>query len=127
MDLGLRHLRVVLTVAESGSISRAALAMKVAQSGLTTQLRRIEQGFGGPLFERRPDGVVPTDLGVHVVGRARKLLGQFDDLLATTRALAGHPEPASAVALGGVDNPWVPLIADLVRDRMPHREQLTYL
>ena len=128
MDLGLRHLRVVLTVAEAGSISRAAVVLKVAQPGLTTQLRRIEQAFGGPLFERRPDGVLLTDLGVHVVAHARRLLGQFDDLLATTRALAAPAEPASAVALGGVhNNPWVPLIAALIRDRMPRHEQLTFL
>ncbi|HKS46157.1 MAG TPA: LysR family transcriptional regulator [Amycolatopsis sp.] len=127
MKLGLRHLRIVLTVTDAGSISRAAIAMKVAQSGLSTQLRRIEQTFGAPLFERRPDGILLTDLGVYVVGRARKLLDQFDDLVVTTRALARHDQPPPAFALGGVDNPWVPLIATHIRDRMAHREQLTFV
>ena len=75
--MGLRHLRIVLTVAESGSISRAAATLKIAQSGLSTQLTRIEQELGGPLFRRGPQGVVPTELGVHVVGRARALLDEF--------------------------------------------------
>ncbi|WP_158889453.1 LysR family transcriptional regulator [Amycolatopsis anabasis] len=127
MDLGLRHLRIVVTVAESGSISRAATTLKIAQSGLTAQLRRIEQGFGGPLFRRRPDGVVPTELGMHVLAHSRELLDQFGDLLTTARTLARQTQPASAVALGGVDSPWVPLIAAIIRERLPHREQLTYL
>ncbi|MBW8092166.1 MULTISPECIES: LysR family transcriptional regulator [Streptomyces] len=125
--MDLRHLRIVLTVAESGSISHAAARLQIAQSGLSTQLRRIEQEFGGPLFQRRPQGVVPTELGVHVLGRAEKLLDEFGDLLATARTLARPAEPPQAVALGGVDNPWVPRIAALIRERLPHHEQLTYL
>ncbi|MDT3396387.1 LysR family transcriptional regulator [Streptomyces sp. B1866] len=127
MDIGLRHLRILLTVAESGSISRAAATLSIAQPGLTAQLRRIEQEFGGSLFRRRPDGVVPTELGVHVLGRARELLDGFGDLLSTARALARSAEPAQAVALGGVDSPWVPVVASAVRDRLPHSEQVTYL
>lgn len=127
MDLALRHLRVVLTVAEAGSISRAAATLRIAQSGLTTQLRRIEQGFGGPLFRRQADGVVPTELGVHVLGRAQELLDEFGDLVTTARTLARPAEPAQAVALGGVDGPWTLRIAGLLRDRFPHHEQLTYL
>ncbi|KUF16793.1 MULTISPECIES: LysR family transcriptional regulator [Streptomyces] len=127
MDMGLRHLRVVLVVAESGSISRAAATLKIAQSGLTAQLRRIEREFGGPLFRRRPDGVVPTELGLHVLGRAGELLDGFGDLLTTARALARTAEPPGAIALGGVDSPWVPAVAAVVRDRLPDHEQLTYL
>ncbi|NUT94306.1 MAG: LysR family transcriptional regulator, partial [Saccharothrix sp.] len=63
MHMELRHLHVVLTVAEAGSISRAASSLKIAQAGLTAQLRRIERGFGGPLFLRRSDGVELTELG----------------------------------------------------------------
>ncbi|GAB3961475.1 LysR family transcriptional regulator [Actinoallomurus acanthiterrae] len=127
MDIALRHLRIVLTVAEAGSISRAATTLKIAQSGLTTQLKRIEQGFGGPLFRRRADGVVPTELGVHVLGRAQEILDEFGDLITTARTLARPAEPPEAIALGGVDGPWVLRIAGLVQDRFPRHEQLTYL
>lgn len=127
MDVDLRHLRVVLIVEESGSISRAAVRLKIAQSGLTAQLRRIEEAFGGPLFRRRPDGVVPTELGVYVLDRARQLLDEFGTLLSTARTLRRPADPPGAVALGGVDNPWVPVIATIVRNRLPHHEQLTYL
>jgi DNA-binding transcriptional LysR family regulator len=127
VDIGLRHLRILLVVAESGSISRAAIRLKIAQPGLTAQLKRIEQRLGGPLFQRRPDGVVPTELGAHVLGRSREILDEFSDLLSTARALSQQAQPAGALGLGGVDSPWVPAIAAILRDRMPHHEQLTYL
>lgn len=127
MDIGLRHLRILLIVAESGSISRAAIRLKIAQPGLTAQLKRIEQRLGGPLFQRRPDGVVPTDLGAHVLGRSREILDEFSDLLSTARALSRSAEPPGAVGLGGVDSPWVPVIASILSERLPHHEQLTYL
>lgn len=127
MYLGMRHLRTVIAVAEAGSISRAASALKIAQPGLTAQLRRIEKGFGGPLFERRPDGVAPTELGAHVILRGRKLISEFEELMATTKLLAHQNEPASELKLGGVDSPWMPVIASALRKLLPDREQITYL
>jgi DNA-binding transcriptional LysR family regulator len=46
VKLDLRHLEVVIAVADAGSISRAAAALKIAQPGLSAQLRRIERGVG---------------------------------------------------------------------------------
>src|SRR3954469_23971871 len=105
MELGLRHLQVVVAVAEAGSISRAAAALRIAQSGLTAQLGRIEREFGAPLFHRRPHGVEPTELGAHVLLGARALIGQFDDLVASARTRAHSGGSASAIRLGGVDSP----------------------
>ncbi|SDW62169.1 DNA-binding transcriptional regulator, LysR family [Amycolatopsis xylanica] len=128
MDLGLRHLKVVVTVAEAGSISRAAAALSIAQPGLTAQIKRIEQDLGGPLFERRPEGVVPTELGTHFVLRARDLLAQFDDLLASTRALGCEATPASSILIGasGGGN-WLPRVTGIVADLLPDHEQFVYV
>lgn len=52
MNVELRHLRVVVLVAEAGSVGRAARWLKVSQPSLTAQLKRIESAFGGELFER---------------------------------------------------------------------------
>ncbi|WP_051791468.1 LysR family transcriptional regulator [Amycolatopsis jejuensis] len=127
MDLGLHHLRIVVVVAEAGAISRAATRLKVAQSGLTAQLRRIEQGFGAPLFDRSRDGVVPTELGRHVILRAEELLRGFADLMATAKLLVPDEQEHSELRLGGGDNPWVPVIATEVRRLLPDRDQITYI
>lgn len=126
MELGLRHLQIVVAVAEAGSVSRAAAALRIAQSGLTAQLGRIEREFGAPLFLRRPHGVEPTDLGAHVLVGARLLIGQFDDLIAAarTRAQGGG---AATVRLGGVDSPWISTVAAALRGLLPDHEQITYV
>ena len=85
MELELRHLRVVCRLADTGSVSKAAAALGVSQPSLTAQLHRIEDAIGGALFERGPYGVVATPLGKHVLGRARAMLADMDDLVGSSR------------------------------------------
>jgi len=127
VQVELRHLQVVLSVAEAGSISRAAAGLRIAQSGLTAQLHRIEQELGGPLFVRTTAGVALTDLGEHVTTRARSLLGQFHDLLETSRRLSDNERPASPVVVCGPLGPVVAMVADSVREVLPNRDQVTEL
>jgi len=125
VKLDLRHLEVVIAVADAGSISRAAAAMKIAQPGLTAQLRRIEHRVGGPLFVRRPDGVVPTELGEHVITGARDLVDRLRRLLASSYTLARHVDPVAPVRLGGVCGRLVALLATTVHYALPGRGQTT--
>lgn len=81
MELELRHLKVVCTIADSGSVTKAAAELGVAQPALTAQLGRIERALGGPLFERDHRGVRPTQLGELVINRARMLLPAMSGLL----------------------------------------------
>jgi DNA-binding transcriptional LysR family regulator len=74
MDLELRHLRIIQAVATAGSVTKAAAALGQAQPAVSAQLRRIERGLGGELFERGRNGVSPTPLGELVLARARVLL-----------------------------------------------------
>ncbi|MEV6270493.1 LysR family transcriptional regulator [Kribbella sp. NPDC051936] len=99
MNVELRHLRVVVLVAEAGSVGRAARWLKVSQPSLTAQLKRIEAAFGGELFERSRTGVTPTPLGRYAVDRARAILVDVDHLSATVSAMTAVE--SSAVRLGG--------------------------
>ena len=99
MNVELRHLRVVVLVAEAGSVGRAARWLKVSQPSLTAQLKRIEAAFGGELFERSRTGVTPTALGRYAVDRARAILVDVDHLSATVSAMTAVE--SSAVRLGG--------------------------
>ncbi|MGV9302885.1 LysR family transcriptional regulator [Nonomuraea sp. NPDC004354] len=80
MDLELRHLKIVRAVAESGSVSKAATRLGVAQPALTAQLKRIERALGGALFQRDRYGARPTPLGELVLSRARVLLPAAQEL-----------------------------------------------
>jgi DNA-binding transcriptional LysR family regulator len=113
MNVELRHLRVVVLVAESGSVGRAARSLKVSQPSLTAQLKRIETAFGGQLFERSHTGVTPTPLGRYAVERARAILVDVDHLSATVSAMTAV-EPSS-VRLGGFPTAPVSGIANRLR------------
>ena len=80
MELEVRHLRVLVAVADHGSATKAAAALGLSQPSLSSQLRRIERVLGAPLFERSREGMVPTDLGRTVLAKARSVLADMADL-----------------------------------------------
>ncbi|TYC18625.1 LysR family transcriptional regulator [Actinomadura syzygii] len=123
MQVELRHLRVLTQLAEMGSITRAAASLGVSQPTLSNQLRRIEKAFGGPLFVRGAGGITPTPLGRHVLARARGLLADMDDLLATLPGGGSR----SGIRLG--THPHI-LLGEWLRSLetgLPHREVTTSL
>ncbi|MFI0470662.1 LysR family transcriptional regulator [Saccharopolyspora sp. 5N102] len=123
MELEVRHLRVVCTIAETGSLTRAAAALHLTQPGLSAQLRRIETMLGGRLFDRRTSGVVPTALGELVLSRARAVLPTLDELM-NTAALAARSEamPPRRIRLGSVNAPLLGGLIEAVRMLHPQAE-----
>jgi DNA-binding transcriptional LysR family regulator len=104
MELEIRHLRVICTVAQTGSVSRAAAALRVSQPGLSAQLHRIERMLGGTLFERRPQGIAITPFGAMVLARARAVLPTIDELNRATRRNDTDPR---LLRLGSVNAPFL--------------------
>ncbi len=102
MDLEVRHLRTVATVASLGSITKAAAALGIAQPALSAQLTRIDRALGGAVFVRDHRGVRPTPLGRLVLDRARTLLPAMDALVADARRVAVEDaaRPLRAAATG---------------------------
>ena len=68
----LRHLRYFVAIAEEGGFTRAAERLWVAQPGLSTQIRRLEDELGIQLFRRHTRGVELTTAGELFLGRARE-------------------------------------------------------
>jgi DNA-binding transcriptional LysR family regulator len=79
----LRHLRYFVAIAEEKSFTRAAERLWVAQPGLSTQIRRLEEELGVKLFERHTRGVDLTDAGRVFLDRARAALAAAEDARAT--------------------------------------------
>ena len=70
-------LRYFEAVAEDGSIRRASERLHISPSAVNRQILKIEDYFGTPLFERRPDGMRLTDSGQLVLRHARTTLHDF--------------------------------------------------
>jgi DNA-binding transcriptional LysR family regulator len=103
MELELRHLRLIVTVAEHGSVTRAAAALGLTQPALTAQLNRIDRTFGAAVFTRDQRGTRPTALGQFVLGRAKVLLPAMSALVDDAhRIVAGRDERARSVRVGTV-------------------------
>jgi DNA-binding transcriptional LysR family regulator len=114
MNLELRHLRVVCAIAETGSVTKAASQLGLAQPALTAQLQRIERTLGGPLFDRDRRGARPTALGELVLSRARVLLPAMKGLQDEAARLAGSTseDTMSRYRIGAVGGP---ILAGMVR------------
>ncbi|GAA4437942.1 LysR substrate-binding domain-containing protein [Actinokineospora soli] len=81
MELEVRHLRALVTVADEGSITKAAAALGLPQPALSAQVRRIERAVGDEVFVRGRTGVVATSFGRGLLAKARGVLREMDDLV----------------------------------------------
>src|SRR6266849_6808071 len=74
VDLEMRHLRLVVAIAESGGVTRAGERLHLTQSALSHQLRDIEERLGAALFHRIGKKMVLTPAGEEVMRSATKVL-----------------------------------------------------
>lgn len=123
MELEVRHLRVVCAIAETGSLTRAAAALRMAQPGLTAQLQRVERVLGGPLFTRDRRGAVPTALGNLVLSRARAVLPALDDLKLAATLSSG--ESLAVLRVGTVNAGFAGSLIRRLRTTFPEADFTT--
>ena len=81
MKTNLRHLRVFLAVARSGSVTRAAEDTRISQPAVTQALAKLERLAGQALFLRRPQGLYPTSAGEVLAGRISRAFALLDPAL----------------------------------------------
>ena len=79
-DMDLRRLRTFVTVAEQGSVSKAALRLHISQPGLSRQIQELQQELGLRLFDRIGRHLVLTAEGKQLLGGCRNLLSQASSL-----------------------------------------------
>ncbi|MFB7472970.1 LysR family transcriptional regulator [Kitasatospora sp. NPDC056184] len=74
----LRQLRTFEAVVVHRTVTDAAVALGLAPSSVSEQLRTLEGSLGTVLFDRTPRGMVPTPAGRRLLPWARRLLDQAD-------------------------------------------------
>ena len=73
----LKELEYIVTIAEEGSISKAAERLYMAQSSLSQYVARYEAELGVKLFKRTSGGVKTTAAGELFLRSARQMLLQY--------------------------------------------------
>lgn len=94
----LRQLKYFLAIAESGSFSRAAERVFVAQSALSHQMAQLEQELGTDLFHRSRRGVALTEAGQRFFPHAVSILRQTEEAVLSARS--STEGPAGKVVFG---------------------------
>lgn len=72
-----RQLEVFLAVAREGSFTRAASALRLAQSAVSATIAALEHDLGARLFDRTTRRVEPTSAGLALLPRATAILDAF--------------------------------------------------
>ncbi|SEM13234.1 transcriptional regulator, LysR family [Stigmatella aurantiaca] len=99
-DISLRQLQYVVAVADLLGFRRAAEHCHVSQPALSAQIQQLEAVLGVKLFERDARRVMLTPAGEELVGRARRVLTEAEDIL---KAAARMGDPfAGPLHLGAI-------------------------
>lgn len=86
----LRHLRAFVAVAEALNFSRAAEQLYISQPALSRQIRTLERLVGCQLFRRSTQRVELTLAGDALLAKARQVLSDLEEAIATTRSVGGE-------------------------------------
>ena len=103
--LKLQHLRVLMAVAEWGSMAKAAKHLAISQPVVSKVVSDIEDILGVPLFDRSPQGVEPTAYGRALL---RRSVAVFDDLRTGLEEIKFMADPSAGELRIGSTEPHRP-------------------
>jgi LysR family nitrogen assimilation transcriptional regulator len=116
----LKPLDWFLCVAETGSLSRAALELEVSQSMLSRGIHDLEHELGQRLFHRTGRGMYPTEFGQRMLPIARRAALEVARFNNEAKALRGKLSGTVAIGLpGSVAARLVAPLVRLSRERYP--------
>jgi DNA-binding transcriptional LysR family regulator len=78
--MDLKRLRTFVAVADLGTVSKAALSLRISQSALSRQISDLEYECGFKLFDRVGRRLFLTTRGEQLLGDCRAVLGQMGSL-----------------------------------------------
>lgn len=115
-------LRIFLAVARQGSLSAAARILRVTQPTIGRRLKGLEDALHTRLFDRLPDGFVPTEAGAELLPLAEAMESQA---LAVDRQRAVFSQEARGVVRISVWEIFADFLTDhltALRTRLPEIE-----
>jgi DNA-binding transcriptional LysR family regulator len=117
-----RQLRYFVRIAELKSLSRAAEALGMTQSGISRQLAVLETYLGKPLFSRTGRGVELTDVGAKLFAAVKPAYVGIDDALDIVRDHEGVTQ--GHVRLAVIHTLSYYFMSDVVAEFMSQRENV---
>lgn len=100
MDLTPDILRTFIAAAHALSFTQAAQTVNLTQSAVSTQMRKLEENLGKPLFSRGARGVELTAHGEYFLKSANRLLQLHNETLAAFK----EPEMIGLIRVGSAED-----------------------
>ncbi len=75
-SVNLQHLKYVVEVEKTGSITQAAQNLYMGQPNLSKAIKELEKNLGIVIFKRTSKGVLPTAQGEEFLRYAKSILDQ---------------------------------------------------
>ena len=113
--LKLQHLKVVVAVAEWGTMAKAAKHLSISQPVVSKVIADLEELLGVTLFDRSPQGVEPTPYGRALLKRS---LAIFDDLKTSMDEIKFMADPTAGELRFGSTEPLVAGFGATLMERM---------
>ncbi|MGZ4794894.1 MAG: LysR family transcriptional regulator [Acidimicrobiia bacterium] len=116
----LRHLDSLIAIADEGTFTAAATALRTVQSNVSEQIRQLETELGVTLLARGRGGATPTESGRVVLDRARRIHREIELLHEELAALQGLQVGNATFGVVGTASRWlVPQLVARLREDAP--------
>jgi DNA-binding transcriptional LysR family regulator len=110
LDLG--TLRSFVTIADSGSMTRAAGRLFMTQSAISMQIKRLESSLGLSVFDRSSQGMKPTTEGEQLLQYANQMLSINDEVIGRLTS----PDYEGVIRLGAPSDVVYPHVPTAIRE-----------
>src|SRR5271155_4957460 len=127
-SLTLDQIRILLTVVDQGSFSKAAKQLNRAQSAVTYGIQKLEAQIGIPLFDRTAYRPALTEAGRTLLLRARRIAEEANAFRDAARSLASGLEAELTIVLDSMF-PMPPVVEALraFTERFPTVQPRVYV
>lgn len=117
--MSLHALRSLVAIAEHGSFARAARALNLSQSAISTQMKTLEAELGTVLFDRSKRPPTLNEAGSSVVAQAKELIGRYEDMQSELSRGRGIEGRLRLGAVGSVLTGLMPAVLSAMRSQHP--------
>ncbi len=117
VEIDIKLMRAAIAVLEAGTFSKAAMVLRIGQSGLTKQVAALEATLGFLVFSREGRRNIPTPAGEIFLAEAKLSLQHQERAIRLSRATKEQAEVVLHVGKSPYTDPF--LLTNLLSLRLP--------
>ena len=126
VHVSLGQIRAFVTVASTGSFTRAAEVLHLSQPALTNRIRQFEDELGLRLFDRDTRSVELTALGNDLLPIFRRVVGEFETAVSNARDSITRAK-GGLIRLACLPSCAASLLPDVIRDFQQQSPGVTFV